>query len=145
MLEYETANPGQDRAKPQAEAFNPDLDQSQPGVSFAPEEYAMEESLPDNNRIGLPREYGTARRPYSDSPAPPNPNDQFAGLNDGGIHAAELAKTRETPSMGSERTLGPNSRRPVANSAMKPGVTNTQGVGVERSVKANTQTNRNNE
>lgn len=142
MLEYETANPGQDSSKPEGESFNPDLDPSNPRVSFAGDDYAMEEGrggqgisstsastwkpnggavdgafngdrtvngvaygnghgnangaghdnghlgVPGGNpqHVGTPREYGTQARPYSASPAPPHGNDQFAGLEEGGMH-----------------------------------------------------------
>lgn len=95
MLEYETANPGQDRAHAKGEHFNPDLDTSHPRVSFAPDDYAMEEGnskVMANGRIGTPQEYGSKHRPFSDSPAPPHPNDQFTGLHEGGMHASELVK-----------------------------------------------------
>jgi aquaporin related protein len=96
MLEYETANPGQDRAKPEGEHFNPDEHNDKAAVSFAPDEYAMEEGrrmrsnggAADLNGAGDPVEYGRRQRPFSSSPAPPHINDQYAGL-DGGMHSHE--------------------------------------------------------
>jgi hypothetical protein len=38
------------------------------------------------------REYEAERRPYSESPAPPHPNDQNTGLAKGDMHANELIK-----------------------------------------------------
>jgi aquaporin related protein len=101
MLEYETANPGQDRG-PEGEAFNTDLVASQNNVSFAGDEYEMEEgrvassnghaiSNGNPSNIGHPKEYGSTPRPYSDSPAPPHKNDQFSGLEAGGMHASDPA------------------------------------------------------
>src|ERR1700712_187324 len=55
MLEYETANPGQDAAKVKGEHFDPEMNgnnDNNPRVSFAPEDYAMEE-----RDLGMPREY----------------------------------------------------------------------------------------
>lgn len=109
MLEYETANPGQDRAHAKGEHFNPDLDTSHPRVAFVPDDYAMEEGTSKvitNGRIGTPQEYGSKHRPFSDSPAPPHPNDQFIGLHEGGMHPSELVKPAHN-SMGadSEHTL----------------------------------------
>ena len=148
MLEYETANPGQDSTKSEGEHFNPDLDHSHPRVVFAPEEYAMEEGRSEPT-YGNPREYGTGRRPFSDSPAPPHKNDQFAGLAEGGMHADELVKpvqtTRSSGSTSSDQTLFPGtdqakvSMKPV----LKPGIRGTAATGKERSVRSNTQANRN--
>ncbi|CZS91986.1 related to aquaporin [Rhynchosporium agropyri] len=93
MLEYETANPGQDSSKPDGEHFNPDLDAPHPKVSFAPEEYtAAEEGRGSINAVrthGIPLEYGMQSRPFSKSPAPPHMNDQYRGLANGGMHASE--------------------------------------------------------
>jgi aquaporin related protein len=152
MLEYETANPGQDAER---EPFNPNMDSSQPQVSFAPEEYALEEGRapntasstnttfksnenralngsadPTGGNIGTPKEYGAAQRPYSESPAPPNPNDQFAGLADGGMHANEFVQTERTP-VTPTRT------------AMKAGTNaSTSNMGAGHSVSSNTYNNR---
>lgn len=158
MLEYETANPGQDSSKEAGEHFNPDLDQSHPHVAFAPEEYAMSgRTITNTNRsgsgdtgavgggnIGVPKEYGMERRPFSDSPAPPHPNDQFTGLADGGMHADEdRVRTMDSGSSGSERTLGANgSPQMTMKPAMKKGVVGSN-VGKERSVRSNTINNRN--
>jgi len=155
MLEYETANPGQDATKPQGEDFDPGMDDNNPRVSFAPEDYAMEE-----RSIGIPREYGAEARPYSHSPAPPNPNDQFAGLAEGGMHANENFKRPASGDGGSDETLShgnstttshvfPNTTR----SAMRHGNTGAtninrkeilvDGRSQERSLRSNTQANRN--
>lgn len=155
MLEYETANPGQDKSKPENEHFNPDLDHSNPRVSFAPEEYAMEEGRVTSNgdshgNFGTPREYGVGRRPFSSSPAPPHPNDQFAGLVDGGMHANELIEERQTSQNGttsSDQTLYLASEYPAGTNAvktaMKPCSRGHIGAGNERSVRSNTYNNRN--
>ncbi|KAI9645271.1 Aquaporin-1 [Ciborinia camelliae] len=81
ILEYETANPGQDAAETQAMTNR---------VSFAEEGMVGQEldasgasRVHGTGNYGPAKEYGTARRPFSDSPAPPHPNDQFAGLNNG--------------------------------------------------------------
>jgi aquaporin related protein len=155
MLEYETANPGQDRSREKGEHFNPDLDTSHPRVSFAPEDYA-EQGLAgshttngtngDLRRIGTPKEYGTDRRPFSDSPAPPHPNDQFAGLTAGGMHGDEYIKPT-TRGSGSDQTLGGNSvnhTRVAHKSAIKPG-SRVNGVvnGHEGSLRNNIYNNMN--
>lgn len=160
MLEYETANPGQDATKPQGEHFDPELNGNNPRVSFAPGDYAMEE-----RNIGMPREYGTESRPYSSSPAPPNPNDQFTGLAEGGMHADENERVfkQSNGDAGSDQTLThgdsnmmsqvfPNTTR----SAMRHGnsannASNTiggrenlvSGRDQDRSLRSNTQMNRN--
>jgi aquaporin related protein len=90
MLEYETANPGQDAAQAAGEHFDPDLETANQRVSFATEDYAHHNGV--NGNIGEPKEYGTDRRPFSNSPAPPHKNDQFAGLQAGGMHADELLR-----------------------------------------------------
>src|ERR1700712_4172370 len=61
MLEYESANPGQDASNPEGEHFNPDLDHSNPHVSFAPNEYAMEEG-----RAGTASTVGSTYKPRND-------------------------------------------------------------------------------
>lgn len=101
MLEYETANPDQDASKPQGEHFDPDnvVDDDvdieaghRPQVAFVPSGYT-----PDNTmEHGDPKEYGMERRPFSESPAPPHMNDQFAGLTAGGMHSAENTGNRES-------------------------------------------------
>lgn len=48
------------------------------------------------------KEYGSERRPFSDSPTPPRSNDQFTGLADGSIHADELL----SGSSATERSFG---------------------------------------
>ncbi|CZR63944.1 related to aquaporin [Phialocephala subalpina] len=155
-LEYETANPGQDRSKPEGEHFDPDLDSSNPRVSFAPEDYA-ERGLhgPDMNgtsgnlrRIGTPKEYGSGRRPFSDSPASPHPNDQFSGLADGGMHANEDIKRTVTSGSGSDQTLGrnsvPHTGAAAQKSSIKPGSRGSQYTnGHEGSVRTNTHNNKN--
>jgi len=149
MLEYETANPGQDSTRPEGEHFNPDLDQSHPHVAFAPEEYAMEEGRSEPAYGNHQEEYGMARRPFSDSPAPPHKNDQFAGLAEGGMHAGELVKPAQTThtsgSTSSDQALFPGtdqSKVPM-KPVLKPGSQGNASTGKERSLRSNTQTNRN--
>ena len=155
MLEYESANPGQDATKPVGEVFNPDLDQSLPHVEFAPEEYAMSGRTATNHSagmasadgsggiIGSPKSYGTERRPFSDSPAPAHPDDQFAGLTDGGMHADEIERHEESGS-GSNRTLGASGTLPTGmKTAMKKTPAGSSPPRKERSVRANTGYNRN--
>jgi aquaporin related protein len=105
MLEYETANPDQDRAKDEGEHFNPDLYTAHSRVSFVAEDYAAMEG----RTHGHPKEYGAERRPFSDSPAPPHPNAQFAGLPNGGMHAGEMVKPIRSMGGDSDRTLASNS------------------------------------
>lgn len=152
MLEYETANPGQD-GSPTGEHFNPDLDRSDPRVSFAPNEYALEEgrmssttaanSSPNNSsnlvpsQIGHPKEYGAERRPYSDSPAPPHKNDQFTGLEDGGMHANEYVRPRfGDGSSAAPKPAMKNSRADVDRNG------NYSNGGNVHSVSSNTNANR---
>lgn len=160
MLEYETANPGQDRSKSEGEHFNPDLDTSHPRVSFAPEDYA-EQGMAMNGqgtngangtiglkRIGTPKEYGSDRRPFSDSPAPPHPNDQFTGLADGGMHADEGIKRSVTRGSRSDQTLRgnsvPHTGAMAQKSAIKPSSRGNQYAnGHEGSVRTNTYNNMN--
>lgn len=105
MLEYETANPGQDSSKEEGEHFNPDLDTTHPRVSFAPADYAASGA---EGKIGDPREYGTERRPFSDSPAPPHANDQFRGLEGGILADADVEGRRGGPGSESDQaTLAP--------------------------------------
>ncbi|KAN0106249.1 aquaporin [Hyaloscypha variabilis] len=148
MLEYETANPNQDASNPEGEHFNPDNHPGNPRVSFAPEDYAAAE---ERRSHGTPREYGTERRPYSESPAPPHPNDQFTGLAEGGMHGDEFVKPAQSLGGDSDRTLAPsggNQNSNVHKSAMKPGSLNSSTNGNcgghrgERSVRNNTYANR---
>jgi aquaporin related protein len=159
MLEYETANPGQDRAKPEGEHFDPDAHaESHNHARFADNSYAMEEGTA--GFTGNPKEYGTAQRPYSESPAPPHPNDMFSGLAEGGLHADEYTKTNESNTLQNERnslnrTLFPGERREIPpelehlrqeqkmKPAMKPGSQGSTTAGRERSARHNTKTNRN--
>lgn len=101
MLEYETANPGQDRNKPEGEHFNPNAPEHDVHlrVNFKDDEHAMEEGTLASGvgSVGTPKEYGGAPRPHSDSPAPPHPNDQFTGLEAGGMHNRELREKSEPP------------------------------------------------
>lgn len=147
MLEYETANPNQDSSKPEGEHFNPDLDTTAARVSFAPNEYVAAEEGRHAPTHGSPTEYGTDRRPFSSSPAPPHPNDQFAGLADGGMNTTELVKASRVQSPGtpSERTLMENSPPPTLHkSAIKPGSIRGAAAngGQEHSVRSNTHNNR---
>jgi aquaporin rerated protein, other eukaryote len=150
MLEYETANPNQDASAPEGEHFNPDDHASNARVSFAPEDYAS--TNVDEERLhGTPRDYSAGRRPYSESPAPPHPNDQFAGLAEGGMHGEELVKPTQSVGGDSDRTLASpmgNQNSAIHKSAMKPGLlgNSTSGNGNghrgERSVRNNTYANR---
>lgn len=145
MLEYETANPGQDSSKPKGEHFDPDLDTSHPRVSFAPEDYAAAE---EGRSHGAPVEYGTEPRPLSSSPAPTHPNDQYRGLADGGMHAEEVVKPVHTGGSSSDRTLASvgGATSPVVGhkSAIKQGRrTSNPTNGNEGSVRTNTYNNRN--
>jgi aquaporin related protein len=146
MLEYETANPGQDAAKP-GEHFNPDLegiDLSHAPVSFPPGDYAMEEGRVGTR--GTPREYGTERRPFTDRPAPPHPNDTVAGLADGGMHVDELAKPTRMRQSGTslDWTLTDSEQHQLTiKSAIKPGGGGSMAAGKERSVRSNSSDNRN--
>jgi aquaporin rerated protein, other eukaryote len=146
MLEYETANPNQDASGLKGDHFNPDEHASNPRVSFAPDDYAAADM--EEERVGTPKEYGVERRPYSESPAPPHPNDQFAGLADGGMHADEIVKPSQSVGGDSDRTLASPLGNQVHKSAMKPGSSNGSangngyGVRGERSVRNNTYVNR---
>jgi aquaporin related protein len=134
MLEYETANPGQDRAKPEGEHFNPDEHTDKAVVSFAPDEYAMEEGLRmrsdsgamELNGAGDPVEYGRRQRPFSNSPAPPHPNDQYAGL-DGGMHSHELQ-----PRYNPHNSIGADSERTVVVPTANPSTHANTGDGFQR-------------
>jgi aquaporin related protein len=86
----------------------------------------------ENGRLhGTPREYGAGRRPYGESPAPPQPNDQFAGLAEGRMHADEIVKPTYSLGGGSDRALASPVGNQVHKSAMKPGSFNisTNGNG----------------
>lgn len=78
-------------------------------------------------RIGTPKEYGSDRRPYSDSPVPPHPNDQFSGLAGGGMHADELVKSMDGRASSSDQTLSVTS---VQKSATKTGSKGSKGVSI---------------
>ncbi|APA07378.1 hypothetical protein SS1G_13045 [Sclerotinia sclerotiorum 1980 UF-70] len=97
VLEYETANPGQDAGRV-GESYEPQAHTTNK-VSFA-EEGMVGRELDESGashvhgtdkNLGTPKEYGTHRRPFSGSPAPSHPNDQFAGLNGGGMNGDEFA------------------------------------------------------
>ena len=100
--------------------------------------------MPDVAAIRLSTEQNG--RPFSDSPAPPHPNDQFAGLADGGMHADEIVKPTETTSSeGSENVLTGTMKHGnvTPKSAIKPGSRGSNANGKEKSVRSNTQSNRN--
>ncbi|EHK97447.1 putative Aquaporin-1 [Glarea lozoyensis 74030] len=173
MLEYETANPGQDQAQKEGEHFNPDEHTEKARVSFAPEDYAMEEGRAGGHQgnagqenLGVPNEYGTQNRPYSNSPAPPHANDQFAGLNDGGMHGNDNQRPYNPHnSMGgdSDRTVvspnntnttvlsegsarkevGSGSTSGAPRSAIKNSTSPSKVPMAERSLRSNTRNNRN--
>jgi aquaporin related protein len=173
MLEYETANPGQDQAQKEGEHFNPDEHTEKAHVAFAPEDYAMEEgragghqSNAGQDNIGAPNEYGTHSRPYSSSPAPPHANDQFASLSEGGMHGHELQRnynphnsmggdsdrtvvspnnTNTTvPSEGSARKeVGSGSTPGAPRSAIKNSSSPSKVPMAEKSLRSNTRNNRN--
>ncbi|KAA8575945.1 hypothetical protein EYC84_006110 [Monilinia fructicola] len=136
MLEYETANPGQDATRV-GESFDPEAQAIRNRVSFADEGMVgreLDESgasrVHESGNYGHGKEYGTHRRPFSDSPAPPHPNDQFAGLNQGGLHADDLVKGGEgqgtvRDKRDSEGTLVDNGKK----SAMRSN-SNGEGAGV---------------
>lgn len=150
MLEYETANPNQDAAEKGGEHFNPD-DHSitHTHVSFAPGDSPRQNVDEEMAMHGTPIEYGAARRPYSESPAPPHPNDQFTGLAEGGMHADEMVKPVQNLGGDSDRTLASSSQGTIIvhKSAVKPGSLGSPTVGNgnkgERSMRSNTQANRN--
>ena len=107
------------------------------------------------SNVGEPNEYGTAQRPYSDSPAPSHKNDQFAGLEEGGMDGVALRSQGQGGEnhhhVGAGTTMP--SHTPVAGgtatsttpvkSAFRPG---SSGVGQplpkEHSVSSNTYNNR---
>ncbi|KAH8776959.1 aquaporin-like protein [Hyaloscypha finlandica] len=112
MLEYETANPNQDVSRAEGDDFNPDDHASNTHISFAPEDSTdADVNMEKGILYGTLREYGTGRRPYSESPELPHPNDQFAGLAEGGMHADQIVKPAYSLGSGSERTLA----SPVGN------------------------------
>lgn len=148
MLEYETANPGQDRSAPEGEHFNPDLHiESTARVSFAPDDYAMEEGKAFRNspatngsasNYGVPNEFGAAPRPFSDSPAPPHPNDQYADLVPHGPKGEEPGKAEGAAAKGSGPTKTPS------KSALKDGRAHGNRLnGKGGSLNSNTYNNRN--
>ena len=69
---------------------------------------------------GTPQEYGLGRRPYSESPAPPHPDDQFAGLAGSGIHGEEAMMPPQSIAGNSDRTSASPIGNQVHKSAMKP-------------------------
>ena len=124
MLEYETANPGQDRSKPKGEHSHA------PSISSAPEDYAMEEAFTPVGRSGIPREYGTEERPFTGSPRPPHPNDQYTGLTDGGMHGGETSRpTESTRSRGPANNFVGNARRGDVTSDLATNPGNRGGNG----------------
>lgn len=143
MLEYETANPGQDSSKPEGEHFNPDLDTSAPKVSFAPGDYVAAE---EGRSHGVPLEYGVQSRPFSESPAPTHPNDQYRGLAAGGMQGSEVNAIVPIHTRGSssDRTLvNPSTHQVPKKSVIKNGNQGTShGNGHESSVRTNTYNNR---
>ncbi|KAH9212224.1 aquaporin-like protein [Leptodontidium sp. 2 PMI_412] len=93
ILEYETANPGQDSMKPEGEHFNPDLDTSALKVSFAPSDYVAAE---EGRSHGVSLEYGAQSRHFSDSLAPAHTEDQYRGLGNGGMHGNDTIASVHT-------------------------------------------------
>ncbi|KAG0650492.1 Aquaporin-1, partial [Hyphodiscus hymeniophilus] len=172
MLEYETANPGQDAAKEKGEHFDPDLDQEHPHVAFAPEEYAtpgrtVTDQSTQDSRAGLQNgnssregtgfltEYGPDGRPFSRRPASTQLNDQFAGSAERGMAAERTVRpieSRRESRRSSDRRSSDrrSSDRPVrlneaASAGMKPAMKKNAVGGMpskERSVRANTRNNR---
>jgi aquaporin related protein len=145
MLGYETATPNQDVSRPEGDNFNPDDHANNPNISFAPKDTTDADAIKEKGRLhGTPREYGAGRRPYSESPAPPHPNDQFAGLAERGMHADEIIKPPHSLGGGSDRTLASPVGNQVHKSAVKPESLNNSTNGNknrhrrERSVKNNT-------
>ncbi|QSZ36472.1 hypothetical protein DSL72_006351 [Monilinia vaccinii-corymbosi] len=141
MLEYESANPGQDAAG-----------SSTHGVEFlSPEAQAIRNhanSLDDGmiarglEESGAGRVNGTHRRPFSDSPAPGHPNDQFAGLNSGGIQVDDFAMGAE--GQGTARNEKDSAGTLVENgkkSAMKSNPNGEKMRVVEESVSDGTYNN----
>ncbi|THV50118.1 hypothetical protein BGAL_0164g00090 [Botrytis galanthina] len=117
LLEYETANPGQDAGRV-GEVFDPEAQAIKNRVSFASEgmvgreldESGASHVHGNGNHFKAPQEYGTKGRPFSDSPAPPNPNDQFTGLSEGGMHADEFANGNGDGIHGREGAVHRNKR-----------------------------------
>ncbi|KAF7905788.1 hypothetical protein EAF00_000067 [Botryotinia globosa] len=117
LLEYETANPGQDAGRV-GEVYDPEAQAIKNRVSFASEGMVgreLDESSASHvhgngNDFQAPKQYGTKRRPFSDSPAPPHPNDQFTGLNEGGLHADESANGNGDGVHGGEGAVHRNKR-----------------------------------
>ncbi|KAJ8058660.1 hypothetical protein OCU04_012835 [Sclerotinia nivalis] len=133
VLEYETANPGQDAGRV-GETFDSQA-HSMNKVNFAEEGMVGREldgsgashvHGTDKN-FGTPKEYGTRRRPFSDSPAPPHPNDQFAGLNGGGMHGDEFA-ARENGGEGGVRKDKRDSEGTLVDNGKKSAMRGGAGV-----------------
>jgi aquaporin related protein len=86
---------------------------------------------------GMPREYGAGRRPYSESIAPPHPNDRFTGLADRGMYGDEIVKPTHSVGGDSDRALasavgGPSSQgTAVRKSAINPGSRGSNAHGNE--------------
>ncbi|KAF7926507.1 hypothetical protein BELL_0239g00030 [Botrytis elliptica] len=155
MLEYETANPGQDAGRV-GEVFDPEAQAIKNRVSFASEgmvgreldESGASQVHGNGNHFKAPQEYGTKRRPFSDSPAPPNPNDQFAGLSEGGMHADEFANGNGVGIHGGEGAVHRNKRDSegtlVENGkkgALKAGTGGASVGGTNGNLRDNTQNN----
>ncbi|KAF7918465.1 uncharacterized protein EAE98_009708 [Botrytis deweyae] len=155
MLEYETANPGQDAGRV-GEVFDPEAQAIKNRVSFASEgmvgreldESGASQVHGNGNHFKAPQEYGTKRRPFSDSPAPPNPNDQFAGLSEGGMHADEFANGNGVGIHGGEGAVHRNKRDSegtlVENGkkgALKAGTGGASVGGTNDNLRDNTQNN----
>lgn len=142
MVEYETANPGQDASIPEGEHFDPNASQH---VSFMPKDDA---SAMEEGRAGTPVEYGTEMRPYSKSSAPPHPNDQYAGLETG-MHEHEKVPPNTAGGLSPPDQTYPNGHPPLRHQvarkpAMKPVSQDSMSPGgKERSVRHNTTHNRN--
>ncbi|ESZ94199.1 hypothetical protein SBOR_5425 [Sclerotinia borealis F-4128] len=145
MLEYETANPGQDATRI-GESFDPEAHAMTNKVDFADEGMVgreLDESgagrVHGSAGYGHAKEYGTQRRPFSDSPAPPHPNDQFVGLNSGGMHADEHVKVgegaaKEETTRDKRDSGGTLVENGAKKSAMRGGGGNVSGMGVDQRV-----------
>jgi len=68
--------------------------------------------MDEERMYGMLREYGVGRRPYSESTAPPHPNDQFTGLADRGMHGDEIFKPTHGVGGDSDRALESGVRSP---------------------------------
>ncbi|TVY71202.1 Aquaporin-1 [Lachnellula suecica] len=113
MLEYETANPGQDLEQAEGEHFNPDNDTSHPHVAFAPEQYVQDGYGAEGMKI------------------------QSVGGESGSTlaHPTTIILAPAGEGMRSDRPPGP------AKSAIKPGSRGGTGHGHEGSVRDNTYNN----